>query len=128
VARHIILNSFHGACRNWFESQFGQPTPAQAQAWQAIKAGKHTLICAPTGSGKTLAAFYAATDGLVQQGLNRQLCDGVQILYVSPLKALSNDIQKNLELPLEGIAEHLHLVGEPPLIFAQPCAVRHLGK
>jgi ATP-dependent Lhr-like helicase len=111
----MILNSFHVACRNWFESQFGQPTPAQAQAWQSIKAGKHTLISAPTGSGKTLAAFYAAIDGLVQQGLNRQLSDGVQILYVSPLKALSNDIQKNLELPLDGIAEHLHLVGETPV-------------
>ena len=76
----MILHSFHGPCRNWFESQFGQP--AQSQAWHAIKAGKHTLICSPTGSGKTLAAFYAAIDGLVQQGLDRQLSDGVQILYV----------------------------------------------
>jgi ATP-dependent Lhr-like helicase len=71
----MILNLFHVACRNWFESQFGQP--AQAQAWQSIKAGKHTLISAPTGSGKTLAAFYGAIDGLVQQGLDRQLSDGV---------------------------------------------------
>jgi ATP-dependent Lhr-like helicase len=67
----MTLHSFHDPCRNRFESQFGQPTPAQSQAWQAIKAGKYTLICSPTGSGKTLAAFYAAIDGLVQQGLNR---------------------------------------------------------
>lgn len=111
----MALESFHPACRNWFESEFGNPTPAQADAWQAIKAGRHTLISAPTGSGKTLAAFYAAIDGLVQQGLNCQLSEGVQILYVSPLKALSNDIQKNLESPLDGIAEHLHLVGETPV-------------
>ena len=111
----MVLDSFHIACKNWFEAQFGQPTPVQEQAWPAIKQGKHTLISAPTGSGKTLAAFYAAIDGLVQQGLKRQLSDGVQILYVSPLKALSNDIQKNLELPLDGIAEHLHLAGEVPV-------------
>jgi ATP-dependent Lhr-like helicase len=116
----MILNSFHVAYRNWFESQFGQPTPAQAQAWQSIKAGKHTLISAPTGSGKTLAAFYAAIDGLVQQGLNRQLSDEVQILYVSPLKALSNDVQKNLESPLDGIAKHFHLVGETPFNIRTP--------
>ncbi len=111
----MVLDSFHIACKSWFEAQFGKPTPVQEQAWPAIKAGKHTLISAPTGSGKTLAAFYGAIDGLVQQGLNQQLSDGVQILYVSPLKALSNDIQKNLELPLDGIAEHLHLAGQPPV-------------
>ena len=109
------LSDFHPACRNWFTDQFGSPTPAQAQAWQAIRMGRHTLISAPTGSGKTLAAFYAAIDSLVQRGLNQQLGEGVQILYVSPLKALSNDIHRNLELPLDGIAEHLHLAGEPPV-------------
>lgn len=111
----MALESFHPASQNWLRTQFGEPTPAQAQAWPAIKAGKHTLISAPTGSGKTLAAFYAAIDTLVQRGLNNQLDDGVQILYVSPLKALSNDIQKNLEQPLDGIAEHLHLCGEVPV-------------
>lgn len=111
----MALAQFHPACQNWFRSQFGEPTPAQAQAWPAIKAGKHTLISAPTGSGKTLAAFYAAIDSLVQRGLNRQLEAGVQILYVSPLKALSNDIRKNLEQPLDGIAEHLHLCRELPV-------------
>lgn len=111
----MALNSFHAACQNWFEERFGQPTSVQAKAWPSIKKGNHTLISAPTGSGKTLAAFYAAIDGLVQQGLNQQLSDGVQILYVSPLKALSNDIQKNLEQPLDGIAEHLHRLNEVPV-------------
>lgn len=107
----MALANFHPASRSWFEAQFGAPTPAQAQAWPAIQSGRHTLISAPTGSGKTLAAFYAAIDSLLQKGLNRQLTDGVHILYVSPLKALSNDIHKNLEIPLDGIAEQLHLSG-----------------
>ena len=111
----MSLITFHPASANWFESQFGQATQAQAQAWSAIQSGKHTLIAAPTGSGKTLAAFYAAIDSLVQRGVKRQLSDGVQILYVSPLKALSNDIHKNLELPLDGIAEHMHLLGQAPV-------------
>jgi ATP-dependent Lhr-like helicase len=111
----VALAQFHPACQSWFRSRFGEPTAAQAQAWPAIKAGRHTLISAPTGSGKTLAAFYAAIDTLVQRDLSQQLEDGVQILYVSPLKALSNDIQKNLEQPLDGIAEHLHLCGEHPV-------------
>jgi ATP-dependent Lhr-like helicase len=111
----MSLANFHPACQNWFRARFGEPTPAQAQAWPDIQAGRHTLISAPTGSGKTLAAFYAAIDELVKKSLNNQLQEGVQLLYVSPLKALSNDIQKNLEQPLDGIAEHLHLVGSPPV-------------
>jgi len=109
------ISRFHPACQNWFLTKFGGPTGAQAQAWPAIQEGRHTLISAPTGSGKTLAAFYAAIDDLVQKGLCNQLEDGVQVLYVSPLKALSNDIRKNLEQPLDGIAEHLHLAGLPPV-------------
>lgn len=108
----MALTQFHPASREWFTSQFGQPTEAQAQAWPAIKAGRHTLISAPTGSGKTLAAFYAAIDELLQKGIKRQLSPGVQILYVSPLKALSNDIHKNLEVPLRGIAENLKNSGQ----------------
>ncbi len=111
----MALSQFHPASRNWFISQFGAPTEAQSQAWTAIKSGRHTLISAPTGSGKTLAAFYAAIDELLQRGLKRQLSPGVHILYVSPLKALSNDIHKNLEMPLNGIAEHLHLCGAAPV-------------
>ena len=84
-------------------------------AWPAIKAGRHTLISAPTGSGKTLAAFYGAIDDLLQKGLRNQLQEGVHILYVSPLKALSNDIQRNLDQPLDGIAEQVHLLGLSPV-------------
>src|ERR1700744_3632000 len=104
---------FHPAVAAWFTSRFTAPTPAQAQAWPAIKAGRHTLIAAPTGSGKTLAAFLAAIDGLVRQGLEGSLGDATQVVYVSPLKALSNDIQRNLEEPLAGIRAALHERGLP---------------
>ena len=99
----MSLEGFHPACRRWFEEQFASPTAAQADAWAAIRRGSHTLIAAPTGSGKTLAAFYAGLDRLVSQG--DELGAGVQILYVSPLKALNNDIHRNLQIPLAGIAE-----------------------
>ena len=99
----MSLEEFHPACRRWFEARFAAPTPAQADAWAAIRRGSHTLIAAPTGSGKTLAAFYAGLDRLVSQG--DELGAGVQILYVSPLKALNNDIHRNLQIPLAGIAE-----------------------
>ena len=102
---------FHPAVANWFADSFATPTPAQAEAWPAIKAGRHTLIAAPTGSGKTLAAFLAAIDDLVRQGLEAPLADGTQVIYVSPLKALSNDIHKNLEAPLAGIREQLRRSG-----------------
>ncbi len=107
------LEKFHSATRNWFEQHLGAPTEAQAQAWPAIQKGQHTLISAPTGSGKTLAAFYSAIDGLVKQGLNGGLTNSTQILYVSPLKALSNDIHRNLEVPLAGIAQQLQQQGLP---------------
>src|SRR5437868_13672718 len=98
---------FHPAVAAWFNRSFSAPTPAQAEAWPAIRAGRHVLIAAPTGSGKTLAAFLAAIDGLVRQGLAGQLKDETQVVYVSPLKALSNDIRRNLEAPLAGIGECL---------------------
>ena len=79
----------------------------------AIKAGQHTLIAAPTGSGKTLAAFLAAIDDLVRQGVEGRLTDATQIVYVSPLKALSNDIHRNLETPLAGVREELAPAGCP---------------
>jgi ATP-dependent Lhr-like helicase len=82
---------FHPAVVAWFGARFGAPTPAQAWAWPAIRQGRHTLIAAPTGSGKTLAAFLAALDSLVRQGMDGHLRDETQIVYVSPLKALSND-------------------------------------
>src|SRR3981189_2211099 len=104
---------FHPAVADWFDRSFAAPTAAQAQAWPAIKAGRNVLIAAPTGSGKTLAAFLAAIDALVRQGLDGGLPDETQIVYVSPLKALSNDIQRNLEAPLAGIREELRRRGLP---------------
>ena len=98
---------FHPAVSQWFDTTFTAPTPAQAEAWPAIKAGTHTLIAAPTGSGKTLAAFLSAIDDLVKEGLKNGLANETYVLYVSPLKALSNDIQKNLQEPLQGIADNL---------------------
>jgi ATP-dependent Lhr-like helicase len=104
---------FHPAVATWFGRCFASPTPAQAQAWPSIQAGRHTLIAAPTGSGKTLAAFLAAIDGLLRQGLQGCLADQTQVVYVSPLKALSNDIQRNLEAPLAGIRAGLRERGLP---------------
>src|SRR5438105_2274672 len=104
---------FHPAVAAWFAQSFAKPTPAQEKAWPAIKAGRHVLVAAPTGSGKTLAAFLAAIDDLVAQGLNGGLADETQVVYVSPLKALSNDIQRNLEAPLAAIREALRAQGLP---------------
>ena len=98
---------FHPTVAAWFNRTFPAPTPAQIEAWPAIKQGQHTLIAAPTGSGKTLAAFLSAIDDLVRESLDHGLRDEVYVLYVSPLKALSNDIHKNLEVPLQGIADIL---------------------
>ena len=100
----MSTSHFHPIIRKWFEGRFGQPTEAQAQGWAAVSEGRHTLIAAPTGSGKTLAAFLTCIDRLVRQGLTGELPDTTQVVYVSPLKALSNDIQKNLAGPLEEIA------------------------
>ena len=109
----MTLNIFHSAVAAWFQQSFAVPTPAQAEAWPAIKAGRNVLIAAPTGSGKTLAAFLSAIDALVRQGLKDGLKDETQIVYVSPLKALSNDIHRNLEIPLAGIGEALRAGGLP---------------
>jgi ATP-dependent helicase Lhr and Lhr-like helicase len=87
----------------WFEQKFGTPTAPQQQGWPSIQSGAHTLIAAPTGSGKTLAAFLASLDQLFREGLAGNLNDETRVIYVSPLKALSNDIRKNLEEPLAGI-------------------------
>src|SRR5882724_7320046 len=106
-------NLFHPAVAAWFDRAFATPTAAQAQAWPAIQSGRDVLIAAPTGSGKTLAAFLAAIDGLVRQGLESGLANETQVVYVSPLKALSNDIQRNLEAPLAGIRQALQAQGLP---------------
>jgi ATP-dependent helicase Lhr and Lhr-like helicase len=94
---------FHPAVAWWFEQTFGSPTEPQMRGWPAIQSGRHALISAPTGSGKTLAAFLASLDALFRQGTEGHLADETQIVYVSPLKALSNDIRKNLQEPLSGI-------------------------
>jgi ATP-dependent Lhr-like helicase len=104
---------FHPAVAAWFRQHFPAPTPAQARAWPVIRAGRNALIAAPTGSGKTLAAFLAAIDALVRQGLANGLADETSIVYVSPLKALSNDVRKNLAVPLAGIRRELELAGLP---------------
>src|SRR6478672_8669077 len=107
------LAGFHPAVAAWFQGAFPGPTDAQVQAWPAIASGRNTLVAAPTGSGKTLTAFLAAIDMLVREGLADGLPDATQIVYVSPLKALSNDIHINLEAPLEGIRAELARQGLP---------------
>ncbi|MEI8357698.1 MAG: DEAD/DEAH box helicase, partial [Deltaproteobacteria bacterium] len=89
----------------WFAARFGGPTPPQREGWAAIAAGRHALIAAPTGSGKTLAAFLWAIDGLVRAARDGTLEDGTRVVYVSPLKALGNDIEKNLAQPLAEIRD-----------------------
>ncbi len=109
-----VLELFHPAVRAWFETAFAAPTAPQVAAWPAIKSGRHALVAAPTGSGKTLAAFLAAIDALVRDGIERGgLPDETRVVYVSPLKALSNDIQRNLEAPLAGIRAALAAQGLP---------------
>jgi len=99
---------FHPAVENWFRQSIGEPTACQQRAWPSIRNATNTLIAAPTGSGKTLAAFLAVIDDLVRQGLNNgQLAEQTQVVYVSPLKALSNDIEKNLRQPVQGIRNSL---------------------
>ncbi|HET9765124.1 MAG TPA: DEAD/DEAH box helicase, partial [Casimicrobiaceae bacterium] len=105
--------SFHPAVESWFRKSFDRPTEAQARAWPAIQAGRHVLVAAPTGSGKTLSAFLAAIDSLVRRGIELPLPDETFVVYVSPLKALSNDIQRNLEAPLAGIRAELAALGLP---------------
>jgi ATP-dependent Lhr-like helicase len=109
------LEHFHSAVTRWFQRSFPAPTAAQVGAWPNIHAGMHTLVAAPTGSGKTLTAFLAAIDALVREGLEHGggLPDETRVVYVSPLKALSNDIHINLEAPLEGIRAELAAVGLP---------------
>src|SRR5579875_868761 len=103
------LTGFHPAVVNWFRAHFAAPTAAQARAWPLIHARRSTLVAAPTGSGKTLTAFLAALDELVRDGIagGGVLPDETRVVYVSPLKALSNDIRVNLEQPLAGIAQAL---------------------
>src|SRR5687768_110248 len=104
--------TFHPLVSEWFRETLGSPTPAQASGWEHIRNGRHTLIAAPTGSGKTLAAFLTAIDDLVQEGVRTPLPDEIRVVYVSPLKALSADIHKNLAEPRRGIRQLAEAAGE----------------
>jgi ATP-dependent Lhr-like helicase len=106
-------HTFHPAVERWFASQFPAATPPQRAAWPIIQSGRNVLVAAPTGSGKTLAAFLAAIDDFVRQGLRAPLPDETQVVYVSPLKALSNDVERNLAAPLAGIRRELARLGIP---------------
>ncbi|MFA6457363.1 MAG: DEAD/DEAH box helicase, partial [Bacteroidota bacterium] len=127
-----ILEKFHPVVRSWFTRTFGAPSPPQSLGWPSISDGKNTLIVAPTGSGKTLAAFLWCINHLVEENISRppkeqsdvlhhrrgprrqrNAANGIRILYVSPLKALNNDIHRNLEVPLSGILEDAHAAGIP---------------
>ena len=97
------LSAFHPIVREWFETTFAAPTAAQAEGWPAIASGTHTLISAPTGSGKTLAAFLVCVDRLLRSAMKGELSETARVVYVSPLKALSNDVHRNLSVPLQQI-------------------------
>jgi ATP-dependent Lhr-like helicase len=112
----LPLSWAHPLVAEWFTTKFGTPTEPQEQGWPHILAGRTTLISAPTGSGKTLAAFLACIDRLVRKALAGDLHDRTEVLYISPLKALGNDIQKNLEVPL---GEILQMAGERGLLMPQ---------
>jgi len=107
------LHLFHKTVKDWFSNSFNAPTSVQEQAWKAIKERKHVLIAAPTGSGKTLAAFMSAIDDLVSLGMGGALEQRVHVVYISPLKALSNDIEKNLRVPVQEIKKALKEDGLP---------------
>src|SRR5512142_729692 len=108
------LDLFSAPVRDWFQENFGEPTPPQAEGWPAIQRGDHTLILAPTGSGKTLAAFLWGIDELYRTLASAETLapKGVHLLYVSPLKALNNDIERNLRVPLTGIREAAARLGQ----------------
>lgn len=108
------LDGMHEAVREWFEASFKQPTAVQQGAWPAIAAGQHALLAAPTGSGKTLAGFLSVIDELLRRGLKSELPQRTQVVYVSPLRALSNDVRRNLREPLSGIDRNLESKGLPP--------------
>src|ERR1700727_348814 len=108
-----VLADFDPLVAEWFTNRFGPPTEPQIAGWREIRTGRNVLISAPTGSGKTLAAFLICLDGLVRAARANTLKSETQILYVSPLKALSNDVRKNLDAPLAEIAELAVLRGKP---------------
>src|SRR5947208_13556449 len=115
----MSLSDFHPVVARWFAETLGEPTAAQRNGWPPIRAGRHTIIAAPTGSGKTLAAFLTVLDDLFQEGLRAPLPDEVRVVYVSPLKALSADVHKNLAEPRRGLRRIAEEIGlDAPRITA----------
>src|SRR3954468_13604390 len=115
----MSFDRFHPFLQRWFQDAIGAPTSAQLRGWAAIRDGRHTLIAAPTGSGKTLAAFLTALDDLLQEGLREPLKDEDPVLDLSPLKALSADIHKNLSEPRAGLCRIAETMGlEAPRVTA----------
>ena len=108
-----MLARFHPLVRRWFKETFGKPSDPQREGWPAISSGAHTLVLAPTGTGKTLAAFLWELNDLIVRGTKEPLPNAVHLLYISPLKALNNDIQRNLEGPLAELKERFAAAGEP---------------
>src|SRR5215469_10446423 len=107
------LAGFSEPTASWFRDAFAEPTGAQAGAWRAIRNGEHALVIAPTGSGKTLAAFLWAIDKLATEPLPAQAADRCRVLYISPLKALAVDIERNLRSPLAGVSQAMRRLGHP---------------
>ncbi|MEG9454664.1 MAG: DEAD/DEAH box helicase, partial [Pantoea piersonii] len=117
-AKAAALARFSPATQRWFQSTFAAPTPVQPAAWDAIASGKHALVIAPTGSGKTLAAFLHAIDALFREREQQEPPDKAtrtRILYISPVKALAADVQRNLQLPLEGVYQQRRQQREKPI-------------
>ena len=123
MADHEVLSRFSPAVRAWFATSFPEPTPAQVQGWPAITGGQHTLICAPTGSGKTLTAFLSSIDRLVTSPIPDKGAR-TRVLYISPLRALAFDVEKNLRAPLMGIELAAERLGEP---FVKPVVAMRTG-
>jgi len=123
VAHHLVLDRFSPAVRAWFAASFPEPTPPQVQGWPHIVEGAHTLICAPTGSGKTLAAFMSSIDRLTTTP-PPDVKQRTRVLYISPLRALAFDVEKNLRSPLMGIALAAERLGE---LFVEPVVAMRTG-